>query len=642
MKTAPVRTLILLLAALLLTDLPTLAPPAAAGAPTEEAWYVAAIGGTPVGYARESREIAGHETRVRSESHMVLNRMGSRIEIEMLGESRERADGSLLTVEMEMVLSEQATKMKAAAGDGVVRIESEAGGKSFERDLPFTGELSGPDAVRRLTAAKLRQAGDRIDYQIFSPEMGTVTKASRVALGPESITFEGRQQTAMKLEEQLEGFPVKTTVWVDSEGFLLRSEQPGPFGVMSLLRANEAAARLASGGGQLPEESYGATIARTQIRIPDARRLNHLEVRLHHRNPALGWPELEGPGQEILERSDDSLTLAITRPAPAEGHPFPVAVTEANREYLEPNAYIQSDAAALKEEARKIIGDEKDLYRAARKLERWVAENMEFDTGVVLAPSVEVFENRRGTCAGYAMLLTTMARAVGIPSRYVMGYVYVDGMFGGHAWTEVLAGDEWIPFDGAVITEGPADAGRFAFLWSSLRDGVNRLSMGPGMQLYGQIDLDVLTYTLEGGPRRSVPPGAAPYEIAGDLYTNTGLGLQVVKPAGFRFVDLDAVWPEATLVGLEGPAGQEVKLLSRNRRYWQDPREHALEALRRLAPEGSMSEVRLAGGDGLLTVNGDRAVLAVPGSGVTWLLDVTGPEAAALIRQVASGLKLQG
>ena len=155
----------------------------------------------------------------------------------------------------------------------------------------------------------------------------------------------------------------------------------------------------------------------------------------------------------------------------------PTAETEA---YLTPNAYLQSDDEELAALAREIVGDTRDALEAGLALERWVAENMRFDMGVVMAPSSEVLEQRRGTCTEYAVLLTTLARSLGIPARFVMGYVYAGGIYGGHAWTEILVGDEWIGLDGAIVADGPADASRFAFQWSSLDEGIGTLTWALG------------------------------------------------------------------------------------------------------------------------------------------------------------------
>jgi transglutaminase-like putative cysteine protease len=90
---------------------------------------------------------------------------------------------------------------------------------------------------------------------------------------------------------------------------------------------------------------------------------------------------------------------------------------------------VQSDEPALHALARRVIGRETDAWRASLELERWVADSMHFDLGVVFAPSVEVLEQRRGSRVAYATLLAALTRTVGIPSRVVFGFAYVNGIF---------------------------------------------------------------------------------------------------------------------------------------------------------------------------------------------------------------------
>ncbi len=52
----------------------------------------------------------------------------------------------------------------------------------------------------------------------------------------------------------------------------------------------------------------------------------------------------------------------------------------------------------------------------------------------------------RADCTGFAALLTTLARAAGIPARTVPGMVYTDAPrpgFALHAWTEVRVEGRW-------------------------------------------------------------------------------------------------------------------------------------------------------------------------------------------------------
>ncbi|MFY9824915.1 MAG: transglutaminase domain-containing protein, partial [Thermoanaerobaculia bacterium] len=512
--------------AVLLTLAALLSSPSWAAAPSER-WYLLSLAGQPVGSVQES--LTGAEASLVTESRLqlTLNRLGKRVEIASASTSRESGDGRLVATGLDLKMSDQTTSVTAEIADGAVRVRSRAGGQSFERTLSLTGELLGPEGIRQRTLARLLKAGDTFQVQTFSPELGTVATVVRTVLGHETLTIAGRQVPALKLEETYSGLPSKRTLWLDAEGRMLASEDPGPFGVLRSVLADEATARHAGeAGGELPAEAYTGTIARTQVRLPSSRRLEWLKLRIDHRDPSLGWPDLDRPGQKVTEKTESSLVVEISRPQPPTGpHAFPVAPTEALREYLEPNAYVQSNEAALRAKALAIVGGEKDLLSAALKLKRWVAETMQFDLGIAMAPSVEIFKNHRGTCVGYATLLTTLARAVGIPSRMALGYAYADGMFGGHAWTEVLVGETWVPLDAALVGPGVADAARFAILESSLRDGVGPLNSGPALQMYGHIGVRVLGYAAEGGPRHAVASDASAYTVAGDVYRNPELGI---------------------------------------------------------------------------------------------------------------------
>ena len=603
-----------------------------------EQWYVVSLGGQPVGSLQETVFEDAGGSRTESRMRMVLNRLGTRVEMETATAVQESADGRLQKAGLDLKMSSQSTSTTAEVGDGTVRIRSQAGGQSFDRTAPFSGDLLGPAGIRRLTRARLAKPGDSFETQTFSPELGAVATVARKAVATETVSSEGRDVQALRVEEQVSGYPGKRTLWLDAEGRVLASEEASPFGALRVFRADAVTARrIGQEGGELPGEVYASTIVRTQIRIPEPRRAEWLRLRLIHRNPDLGWPSFDRPGQKVVEKTDRSLILEISRPRPVHGLSFPVPATDANREYLEPNAYVQSNDPELRAKALEIVGDEKDLFRATLKLERWVAEAMSMDLGIAVAPSVEIFKNRRGTCVAYATLLTTLTRAAGIPSRLVMGYVYVDGMFGGHAWTEVLAGDEWLPLDGAIVASGTADAARFAFVASSLKEGPGLLTAGPSLQLFGQIEARVLGYALEGGERMAVAEDARPYTVADDVYRNTGLGIELRKPAGFRFVDLDGVWPEDTLVGMAGANGEKITLESHSRMPWEDAE---AAAWRRLEPNGNRGRIEVAGRAGYLVEGDGRAAVAIPGADSVWVLRAEGPDAAALVKRVAAGLRM--
>jgi len=616
-----------------------------------ELWYTVKIGGTEVGYIREvlsslfSGETASGPTSFKTETEMrlVLNRMGSRVELSSFSVIEEDSAGRLLSTRFEMKFSNQITVAWASIKEGLIELRSEAGGKSYTRKLDYKGELFGPEGIRMMSARGLKETGDRVSVQTFVAEASLVTMLSRTFKTWETLEIAGAKTAVLKIEETLEGLPTKRTLWLDEKGSIVKQEEPGPFGIIEVLQSNKMTALAALSGGDLPVEMYERSIIRANIRLPGAKPLDRLKVRLIHRNPGLGWPEIAQPNQMILEKTEKTMSLEVRRLRNPAKTSFRVTLTEQNRPYFEPNAYIQSDDPEIKRLARDLIGEEKDAFQAVLILERWVTENMTFDLGLVFAPATEIFKDRRGTCMGYATILATLARAAGIPSRVVLGYVYALGMFGGHAWTEILVGEEWVPLDAAIVNEGAADATRIAILASSLAEGPGELGLGAAQQVFGQVDIQILEYEIDG-KTHTLPAGAKPYSIEGNHYENPWLGIALEKPGDFEFSKLEAVWPDRTIVALEGPRGLRVSLEQHEVYPWQDGAKEARKKLEALIPGGREVELKIAAGraaPALSDKDGLKAGLAFCRGYEIIILKVEGADAPNLLRHLARHLRLE-
>jgi hypothetical protein len=617
------------------------ASPAPAATSEVEEWFIVLIDETPIGAVHATSGREGELDVETQEMKIVLNRMGSRIEMASAVETREDAAGRLRAVDSELVMSSQATRFRAVVEPGRVLISDQAGGESFAREIEYSGELLGPAGVRSLIRSELREIGDSVTYKTFRAELSNVAQISLELVGKEQLKRGGKSVEAWRLSETMAESPLRTSLWVDAEGRALRSATPSPFGLMETVGADAAAAQLAMQGGNLPEENYAATLAPTQVRLREPRAAERVVLELRHRSPDLGWPDMSAANQRVVEVTRDRVVLEVTRHRPSSRGAFPVeSVEDSLRPYLEANAYLQSDAPEMRELARSIVGETDDVLTAGLALERWVAENMRFDMGVVMAPSSEVLENRRGTCTEYAVLLTTLARSLEIPSRFVMGYVYAGGIYGGHAWTEILVGDEWIALDGALVADGPADAGRFAFQWSSLEEGVGALNLGPGVQLFGQIELSVLEYEAGDGEVRTFPADAPLFTVDGNRYVNSALGLEWTKPSEFDFGELELTWPETLLVSLDGPRGERAELGVRDRYYWQSDEAAAREALRRALPAAELESTTVAGHPALVASGSERAAVAWVRGSELWMLTVDGEDASSALSDLARRLRL--
>jgi transglutaminase-like putative cysteine protease len=102
-----------------------------------------------------------------------------------------------------------------------------------------------------------------------------------------------------------------------------------------------------------------------------------------------------------------------------------------------------------------------DAFESARALMQLVHSDFEYEPEVttVATTVAEVVEHRRGVCQDFAHVLIGLCRAVGIPARYVSGYLIVDrshdlsasergASVASHAWVEAFSVTHgWRGFD---------------------------------------------------------------------------------------------------------------------------------------------------------------------------------------------------
>ena len=496
-------------------------------------------------------------------------------------------------------MSLHAEPLDARLVDGRWRLSTRAGpdAPAHEQLLPAASPVLGPEGLRRRTVAELHAVGDRFSARVFLAELGGAFASSRELVAREEIELDGPRIAAQRVVERTEGMPGERTLWLDAAGDLLRSTEAGPFGAMEIVRAARPAALAARAGGALPEELYRRTLVRSNVRLPSPRAISRLRLRLRRRDAQLLWPDLAGPTQTVLASDAESRLIEIVRPepparAPAEAASHPAGpergeaadsaaeapargsaagpVATGDREELAASALVDPRDSEIQRLAHALTGQEPDPYRRAVALSTWVHQHMRFDLGIVLAPASELVRERRGTCAGYAVLLMALARAAELPARLVLGSVYLQGAWAGHAWVELEIGGRWLPFDAALGVEGPADAARLALARDTLAHGLGAGAL-VGLQFYGAIDIAVVDYTL-AGEARPVPAGDAAYTVDAHGYRNPGLGLELGLPPGWQIEHADGIWPDATLLALAGPRRARARLT-------EEPREPELAEL---------------------------------------------------------------
>ncbi|MDO8656720.1 MAG: transglutaminase-like domain-containing protein [Nanoarchaeota archaeon] len=158
--------------------------------------------------------------------------------------------------------------------------------------------------------------------------------------------------------------------------------------------------------------------------------------------------------------------------------PFPLSPQQVSEveKYLEPTATIDSNNPAVIAKATELVEGEDDLFKAVFNLANWVDNNVEYDLTTLNAETAQkaswVLQHKNGVCDEMTSLFVAMARAVGIPARFVSGVSYTTSpLFSepwqSHGWAEVYFPEVgWVSFDIAFGEYGYIDVTHV-----KLRDG---------------------------------------------------------------------------------------------------------------------------------------------------------------------------
>lgn len=139
------------------------------------------------------------------------------------------------------------------------------------------------------------------------------------------------------------------------------------------------------------------------------------------------------------------------------------ATLERPENFLQPNSLVVTDGP-IAEEARNVAGAVPDPLGKARALYDHIVGTVRYDksgTGWGQGDTLYACDSRAGNCTDFHSLFIGEARALDIPSRFLMGFPVPskpEGEIGGyHCWAEFyLEGRGWIPVDASEAYKDPS------------------------------------------------------------------------------------------------------------------------------------------------------------------------------------------
>jgi len=122
-------------------------------------------------------------------------------------------------------------------------------------------------------------------------------------------------------------------------------------------------------------------------------------------------------------------------------------------EFLHDSPHVQADPL-LAAFARTCFPPHQDVREGARELCSRIHREFRYqpDSTSIDTPVLEVLERRAGVCQDFAHLMIGALRSLGLPARYVSGYLRSGANYQGaeasHAWVSVyVPGSGWLDFD---------------------------------------------------------------------------------------------------------------------------------------------------------------------------------------------------
>ncbi len=166
---------------------------------------------------------------------------------------------------------------------------------------------------------------------------------------------------------------------------------------------------------------------------------------------------------------DTEASIAVDPNAPCT----PVEeVPDTALQFLLQSRYCPSDK--MEERARQVVAGVTPGYAQVEAIRAWIHGSLDYRYGVSNAATdaLDTLGNGAGVCRDFAHVGIGLCRALQIPARMVVGYLYQLDPMDMHAWFEAFVGGRWYTFDatqdsprgGRIVVAYGRDAADVAFL----------------------------------------------------------------------------------------------------------------------------------------------------------------------------------
>ena len=445
--------------------------------PLTERWFGIYVDSERVGFYRQKISETADGYRIEADGSVRLNVMG----FSKVASSHETYNvAKNLTIrsfEVDQAINGNLAHLSGKISDASLRIKNEQNGKITDKQLKFKGEVY-PGAVLNLYPLMREIIKDKqLKVLFFDPDEIKLREVTITVMGEEKLP-DGKP--GLKLRNNLYPF-VNNDILIDELGnTVMESVREG----LVTTRAEEPKSLGHFVGSVVQSKRdliYDFSLVRAEPPIRDRKKLTGLAVEISGWNDAIA---LLQEGGQVAEKSGTGRITVKT------GSAVPSSQTSRTDQpaeiYLQPAEKIESDAPEIMAKAKELTVGSKNAEETVQLLSSWTADWLH-DTVDDKGGALASFKSRSGNCQTHSRLYTALARASGIPTRFVSGLVYQDGKgFLYHSWAESFVSGRWMSVD-PTYAQTPADPTHIKFFEGHLPE-----DMAPVIAIIGRIKISVL------------------------------------------------------------------------------------------------------------------------------------------------------
>ncbi len=466
-----------------------------------ESWMGIYMDGVKVGYSlhQEFSFLKGGQryTKEFDESRMRVSRLGGNpVELATTLESISDAQGRPLECVLRTKMSGSETVIRAKISlDKIVFVS----GDKVIKEMPYKEPFYFAIPLKRIIDENGLKPGKKFSFKILDFTTYSLVDTNFEVIGQEDVLILGQMMNLWHIKGQAEYIiPISSDEWIDETGSSLKSISKTSFMKLTSIRMSKDKAV------EVSDENFDiafSTVIPSNVAFKNPQKVRGVTFKLSGIPPeSIQNLSFDDRSQRILELRKDYAVIQTTSQIFREADAALLPIVERRfHDFLKSTAFCQSDDPEIQKEADKIVGGERNSWKAAKKIADWVRREITPNYDVAFADAREILRNREGDCSEHTVITVALCRAAGIPARAAVGVMYGRGMFAYHMWPEIYAG-QWISLDPKWLAvdkktgEYYTDATHIKFGYSLLDENIFKEMAQAVAEVIGQLKLEIIDY----------------------------------------------------------------------------------------------------------------------------------------------------